>query len=109
MLKSNLNPGGYIEVFDVCLPIKCDDGSMPDDNITKVHFDLILEATKKIGRDGDSAKLYKRQLEEVGFTGIVESMHRWPLNSWPKERKHKEIGKFLSTVNRGLQTFQLTT
>lgn len=79
--------------MDICLPVQCDDGTMPDDNITKKHWDLILEATEKIDRPGNSAKLYKTQLTKIGFEGVTETVFRWPFNSWPKDKKHKELGK----------------
>jgi hypothetical protein len=57
--------------------------------------DLMLEASKMIGRPLDSAKSYGAQLESEGFSEIVESEYKWPQNRWPRDPKFKEIGQFL--------------
>jgi len=54
---------------------------------------LILEASNKLGRPVDSAKGYKSQLEEAGFTNVVETKYKWPQNRWPKDPKFKELGE----------------
>ena len=88
----NLSPGGYIEVSDVCFPILCDDDSMKPDSTLYVWSELQREAAAKIGRNLDSAKQYKSEMERVGFTDIVLTKYTWPLNRWPKDPKYKELG-----------------
>lgn len=52
----------------------------------------MLEAAAKLNRPLDSMTYYKQQLMDVGFTNVTESLYKWPTNSWPKDRKFKEIG-----------------
>ena len=54
---------------------------------------FIAEAAEKLGRKIDSAKRYKEQLEEAGFTDVVETRYKWPQNRWPKDQAYKELGK----------------
>lgn len=91
--NSNLNPGGWLEVKDIKFPIEDNDNSFPEDCAVKKWADLILEGTVKLGRACDSAKDYKTQLIEAGFTDVVEIRYKWPQNRWPKDRKLKELGK----------------
>ncbi|CZR67449.1 related to methyltransferase [Phialocephala subalpina] len=88
----NLNPGGYIEMADICFPVQCDDETMGPDSALRKWANLILEGTTKIGRPINSAKDYKTQLGKAGFTDIVEERLIWPQNRWPKDKRIKEIG-----------------
>jgi hypothetical protein len=88
-----LNPGGYIEVADMCFPVRTDDDSIPTDSDLRKWSDFLLDATTKASRPINSAELYKSQLQEAGFTNVVEVTYKWPVNTWPKNRKFKELGK----------------
>lgn len=90
-----LNPGGWIEIKDVKFPIEDNDNSFPKDCAVKKWADLILEGTTKLGRPADSAKDYKEQLIQAGFENVVEIQYVWPQNSWPQNRKLKELGMWM--------------
>jgi hypothetical protein len=32
-------------------------------------------------------------MERAGFTDVVQTVYKWPMNRWPKDRKYKELGK----------------
>jgi hypothetical protein len=34
-------------------------------------------------------------MEEVGFVDVVEQRFKWPLNTWPKDPKLKELGMWV--------------
>lgn len=40
----------------------------------------------------DSALKYQEQLKDTGFVDIHVVKRKWPLNRWPKDQKHKQIG-----------------
>ncbi|KAL2075457.1 hypothetical protein VTL71DRAFT_400 [Oculimacula yallundae] len=88
----HMTSSGYIELADLCFPVEFVDDSAPADSALKIWAGLILDGTKQIGRPIDSAKLYKEQLEKAGFENIVEQKFTWPQNSWPKDKKMKELG-----------------
>lgn len=88
----NLTSGGWIQLTDVVLPVRCDDGSMPEDSEYFKWSKLILEGTQKIGRGCDSALRYKQQMEAAGFVDVKEVVYKWPTNKWPKDSKMKELG-----------------
>lgn len=91
----SLNPGGYIELSDIVVPPASDDGSLSPGSALLKHGELMLNAAAKIGRNMDSAKKYKSQLEKAGFTDVVETVFKWPTNRWPKDKKFKELGMWV--------------
>lgn len=88
-----LAPGGFMELADITFPIFSDDGSLTPDHALSKWSSLILEASRKAGRQCDSAKSYKRQMEDIGFTNCKEVVFKWPSNRWPKDKKIKEFGE----------------
>lgn len=85
-----------MEIKDIKFPIEDNDASFPPDCAIKRWADLILEGTTLVGRACDSAKNYKTQLEEAGFTNVVEIRYKWPMNRWPRDAGLKELGEFFS-------------
>ena len=94
-INRNLTPGGYLEVADICLPVKADDLSLHSESALRKWSNLMLEATQKAGSPMDSAKLYKSQLEMAGFCNVVEVHYKWPHNNWPSNKKMKELGTYV--------------
>lgn len=94
----NLNPGGYIEVSDSIFPPHCDDDTLPADAALLRWGKSLTQAMGQFGRPIDSARLYKKQLEDAGFVNVVQVEYKWPLNRWPKEKKFKELGAYSHEV-----------
>jgi hypothetical protein len=90
----NLNPGGWIEAADICVPHRSDDGTLAPDSATIKWGNFCIEAAQKLGRSINSANLYKDQMIAAGFVNVVEVVYKWPTNRWPKDRTMKEMGKY---------------
>ncbi|KAF5633004.1 methyltransferase [Fusarium sp. NRRL 25303] len=88
----NLNPGGRIEMIDIIYPLLSDDGTLTKDSALSKWSDLLHDIFTKNGRPMDSALKYKDQLEAAGFVDVNIVKRKWPLNRWPKDPKHKQIG-----------------
>ena len=41
----------------------------------------------------NSSLYHKQRLIDAGFVNIVEKNFKWPMNSWPKDPKMKDLGK----------------
>lgn len=87
-------PGGYIELWDPIAPAKCDDTSMKPDSALLKWSNLLVEATTKSGRAWGEAASYGTFLEKAGYTDIKLIVSYWPMNTWPKNKKMKEIGRW---------------
>jgi len=104
----SLQPGGWLEMQDFILPPTSDDGTLTEENGLYKWGHSMVEAASKIGRPMDAAKDFKKWMEEAGFADVQEAHFKWPSNSWPKDRKHKEIGTWNRVnVEDGLQGFTI--
>ncbi|XEU96021.1 hypothetical protein FSHL1_001306 [Fusarium sambucinum] len=88
----NLSPGGYIELMDPIYPVVSEDGTVSKDSAVYKWSKLMNEAATKLGSALDSALTYKDQLIKAGFANVVETPYKWPMNSWPQDKKLKELG-----------------
>ena len=98
-LHSFLNPGGTLELLDIIYPAESDDGTLSKDSNLYVWSKTLLDGFTTNGRPLNSALKYKELLEEAGFVDVVVKKYKWPSNRWPKDYKHKQIGKLLNTID----------
>lgn len=48
------------------------------------------------------------QIEEAGFADVEERKYKWPIGTWPKNRKMKELGAFTRAhLDAGLEGWTL--
>jgi hypothetical protein len=93
-VSSNLNSGGWLELQDIDFPIKCDDGSIPEDSPLRVWSDLMLEAGDRSGFKLNTCGQAAEMMRAVGFVDIHTIPFKWPINRWPKDPKHKQVGSW---------------
>jgi hypothetical protein len=86
----HLNPGGWIELHELHMPIKCDDGTGPSALI--YWSELVSEASAKLGIDMGASLKHADRLRDIGFTQVQETHIKWPIGPWPKGKKEKRIG-----------------
>ena len=104
----NLKPGGYIEMQDIGVEIEADDDTAPPNSALVKWSNLLIEAFAKFGRPCHITREYKKLMEEAGFVDVVEVVHKWPINDWPKDPKHKELGTWqYHNVMEGMQGFSM--
>ncbi|KAL2214517.1 S-adenosyl-L-methionine-dependent methyltransferase [Sarocladium strictum] len=88
----NLEPGGYLELQDMALPARSDDETLRPDSHLALWCNYCLDAGKNLGRPVFPVDEYKKYLADAGFEDIVEVQKKWPTNTWPRDRGHKELG-----------------
>ncbi|KAF1845544.1 S-adenosyl-L-methionine-dependent methyltransferase [Cucurbitaria berberidis CBS 394.84] len=91
-----LETDGYFEVQDIDLVIKCDDGSLPTNSSIVRWHNYMHDAADKAGFPLDAISHVPEMMRNAGFVDIVSTPIKWPINSWPKDRKYKELGKWVS-------------
>lgn len=69
-----------------------DDDTLPPDSALGRLQSLWKEASDVAGRPAYLAPQYKTYLEEAGFVDVVERRLKWPMNEWPRDPHHKELG-----------------
>jgi len=72
---------------------RSDDGTLPADCPLIRWNNLIIEASIKLGCNFDVATTHKQRLAEAGFVNVVQKEYKWPINTWPRDKKLKNIGK----------------
>ncbi|KAF4421996.1 Secondary metabolism regulator LAE1 [Colletotrichum fructicola Nara gc5] len=88
----NLSPNGYLELNEVDLWPKSDDETLKDDSAVLKFVRLWAEAAVMFGRPFQDIRVLKDIMIEIGFKDVYAQMFKWPTNSWPKDRKHRELG-----------------
>ncbi|RSM01546.1 hypothetical protein CEP52_008473 [Fusarium oligoseptatum] len=106
---NGLSAEGWYEIQDIQLPVFCDDGTLdPKTSPIMKWQEGLIDASKKLGRPLGASDQYKAILERTGFHNVDETIFRWPTNSWPKDRKLKELGKWnLANFDAGLEGVSL--
>ncbi|KPM35007.1 hypothetical protein AK830_g11568 [Neonectria ditissima] len=87
-----LAPGGWLEIQDICFPLKCDDGTVAEDSYLNQWSQLMIKSTTIFGRSGEGAAQYKQQMIDAGFVNVTEIIYKWPMNQWPADPYYKELG-----------------
>ncbi|KAH7130943.1 S-adenosyl-L-methionine-dependent methyltransferase [Dactylonectria macrodidyma] len=94
-----LKPGGWIQHIEPDLQILSDN---PDIKVDKDHiFTRWAETFLKVGQvtnrtfDFTNEKL-ATLAKGAGFTSVVHENHKIPVGRWPRDRKLKELGTFVS-------------
>ena len=54
----------------------------------------MIEAGRKVGFDPSGTSKFATQMAAAGFINIQETIYKWPLNSWPKGKKDKLLGRW---------------
>jgi hypothetical protein len=90
----HLSPGGIFEMQDGCMPFRSADGTL--ENTALLDWcHKTLSGSEAVGRKWADPRGYKRIMEDLGFVDVVETRLKWPLNTWPKDRKLKELGMWV--------------
>ena len=95
-LSSHLEDGGYLEVHDIDFVIKCDDGTLPTNSSLVRWHTYMHDAAAKAQFPLDAISHVPTMMRGAGFTDVTAIPIKWPINSWPKDKKHKELGRWVS-------------
>jgi len=85
-------PGGYVELMDAIYPVESDDGTLTEDSAVYRWNKLLTEAAAKANRRLDEGRNHKQNLIDAGFQNVTETRYKWPINTWPKDPKFKDLG-----------------
>ncbi|KAJ0290140.1 hypothetical protein CBS470a_004025 [Colletotrichum nupharicola] len=92
---------GWFETGGFVLPIGCIDSTLFESPALMRWHETMYEAGDVIGRSIESPSKHVDAIRTAGFVDVTVKRFAWPLNSWPKEKKLKEIG-MLHYVNLDL-------
>lgn len=102
----HITPGGWFELQDLVMPLLSDDNTMPETSAFCKWNAIFTEAVGRMGRDTTWAAQYKRWMEETGFVNVQQLNYKLPINTWPKDKALKELGKWnLINMVEGLEGY----
>jgi hypothetical protein len=55
----------------------------------------LQEAAKKFGKPMANVAEWEERMTDAGFVDVTSKMMKVPMNPWPKNRKLKELGKYM--------------
>ncbi|GAB1194037.1 hypothetical protein APSETT444_003276 [Aspergillus pseudonomiae] len=90
----HLVPGGWFEMMEPTVGIFSDDDSISNAPYLSEWRDMLIEASKKFGKEMGVAKNYKQWMTEAGFTDVMEEIFKVPFSPWAKDPKLKELGRY---------------
>lgn len=95
----HLRPGGWIELQEYHLPMRCDDESMAGTEFERWN-NLLVEAGERVGvkLDGGFAAV-PGLLEDAGAVDMGRKGLKWPVGPWPKDERIKEVGRMFRAVS----------
>ncbi|KAF8249994.1 S-adenosyl-L-methionine-dependent methyltransferase [Wilcoxina mikolae CBS 423.85] len=86
-------PGGYIELAEIELVARCDDGTMGDNDGLKLFVEALCLGMEKLGRPKYvTANTLKSNLESAGFVGVKSATFKQPSGPWAKDPTLKRVG-----------------
>ncbi|KAL4983930.1 S-adenosyl-L-methionine-dependent methyltransferase [Aspergillus falconensis] len=91
---NNLNPGGWFEICDFTVGIFSDDDSTEKATSLQQWRDILVEASKKFGKQFSVAQNYKQWMIDAGFKDAREEVYKVPFSPWAKDPKLKDLGRF---------------
>lgn len=89
-----LKPGGWIELQDLSVPPRCDDGSAPSDSAMLEISSLFARAAGMVGLDMQAPSKFPQMLRDIGFEDIHTRRYKWPIGPWAKGSKEKLLGRW---------------
>ncbi|KAL5050641.1 hypothetical protein BDW71DRAFT_194399 [Aspergillus fruticulosus] len=91
---NNLNPGGWFEICDFTVGTFSDDDSAEKATSLQQWRDILVEASKKFGKQFSVAQNYKQWMIDAGFKDAREEVYKVPFSPWAKDPKLKDLGRF---------------
>ncbi|MCJ1378816.1 hypothetical protein MMC17_001915 [Xylographa soralifera] len=99
-----MKPGAWLEMQELQFPVRSDDGSAEKDSPFYEWSLRVMEAAEKVSINPTACEKFEEQLAQQGFVNIRYETIKWPIGSWAKGKKEKEIGRWmLENTMQGLQ------
>lgn len=88
-------PGGYIELQEFRVWFHSQNGALPEDSNIQLWQRGLLDGTMAFGKPINIIEKLANKVENAGFMDVKEDVLKIPIGAWPKNRKLKEIGRFM--------------
>lgn len=90
---TTLKPGGWYEQAEISVMAMSDDGSL-DGTFLERWGPLAIRAGEAFGKSFSIAEDSYTLMKDAGFTNITRRTFKWPIGTWPKEMRMKQLGAY---------------
>ncbi|KAL4803752.1 hypothetical protein BDV18DRAFT_153622 [Aspergillus unguis] len=104
-MYSHLKPGGWAEIHEFDTMVRCDDGTMPplneDGSLCKYPLLDWCDLQVTWGLETEPKRIFRiahrlaRGMRENGFVDVQEHIFKAPVNPWPTDAHHQNIGSWM--------------
>ncbi|RPA86305.1 S-adenosyl-L-methionine-dependent methyltransferase [Ascobolus immersus RN42] len=95
----NLAPGGILEFQETDIGrAYSEDGSVKPGSPIAEYNKVLCEAGKILGREADITPKLVDFVKAAGFVDVKEIKMKFPVGSWPKDPRQKEIGTVVQEI-----------
>lgn len=105
----HLKAGGILEQAEYAAGMYSEDGSLKPDSAIATSGDFAKACFEKLGRSEGDLDIYatmQGRISQAGFQNVTLHKFRWPLGTWPKDKKMKELGRWASVhLDMGLEGY----
>lgn len=103
-----LKPGGWIEQAEFSPGFYSEDGTVTDEHIMGDWIKHGKKCFEVMGKEIMVFEKMKGCIEEAGFVDVEERKFKWPIGTWPKDRKMKDLGAWTRAhLDAGLEGWTL--
>jgi len=95
-IYENVSPGGWVEFQDYDTACFSQDNTIPPGYKATELMDNLRKALAMVGRELDPGPFLKGWVEDAGFINITHKVLPLPIGMWPREKKLKEVGAFMT-------------
>ncbi|KAE9382009.1 TAM domain methyltransferase [Stipitochalara longipes BDJ] len=102
----HLKPGGWVELSEYDINLKSQDNTIPKDYKPQEMLDWLVIVCEKVGRPLGVGPKLKGWVEQTGFTNVGHGIIPLPIGIWPRDKKLKTMGAFMSlNYTEGVDAF----
>jgi hypothetical protein len=89
-----VKPGGWLEIQEMDPELNSDDGTHLNSTWHLKFIDHLVKGAKKYGKSIARHDQFERWFEKAGFVDVHTVLYKLPMNTWPKDKNLKEVGKY---------------
>ncbi|KAK2745618.1 hypothetical protein FQN55_006108 [Onygenales sp. PD_40] len=90
----HLSPHGYLELQSIETTFTSTDGTHLHAPTALRWQELLIAASRHVGKELCTERHWKRWMEEAGFVDVQEVVYKVPVGGWAKDARLKELGRY---------------
>jgi len=107
-IQAHLNPGGWAELQEFEIRVRCDDGTLEHAMIIKDWLQKVNEASMRFGKQMNVVETLRQKMLDANFINVTDELIKCPIGSWPEDARLKRLGRLhLMSVMEAVEPYTL--